>query len=99
MSNNRTPSHRLTFSDAVEVWKRYIVHDFVQRIAADFDCNVGRIYQVVKGEIHPGSKEQAIAELEMSNPVAAAALREFIFKPKNPANDNQLDLFDQGEGS
>jgi hypothetical protein len=96
MPNNRKPSHRLSFADAVIVWKRYIKHDFVQRIAAELDCNVGRIYDVVRGKLQPGSKEQAIIELESENRELAAQLRAFIFKPKEAANDNQLDLFDNG---
>ena len=93
MKNPRKPSYRLTFADAVEVWKRYIAKHYVQRIASHFDCNVARIYEVVKGLLHAGSKEQAAKELDLSNPDLAAALRTFMFKPLKPANDNQLDLF------
>jgi hypothetical protein len=93
VKNPRKPSHRLTFADAVEVWKRYVAKHYVQRIAAHFDCNIGRIYEVVKGVLHPGSKEQAAAELERDNAALAAELRAFVFKPAEPANDNQLDLF------
>src|SRR5258706_11504793 len=94
--SNRTPSHRLTFNDAIAVWKRYIDKDFVQRIAADMDCNVARVYDVVRGKMHSGSKEQAIAQLESEDAGLAAKLRAFIFKPKKPANDNQLELFEDG---
>jgi hypothetical protein len=97
MSNNRKPSHRLSFNDAILVWKRYIQKDFVQRVAADFDCNVARIYDVVRGKLHPGSKEQAILQLELENKELAAQLRAFVFKPKEAANDNQLDLFDDAK--
>jgi len=97
MGNIRTPSHRLTFADAVEIWKLYIAKHFVQRIAAQFDCNVGRIYEVVRGIIHPGSKEQAATDLEKQNPALAGALRAFIFKPISAANDNQLELFGDPE--
>lgn len=93
MGNIRTPSHRLTFADAVEVWKLYIAKYFVQRIAAQFDCNVGRIYEVVQGAMHPGSKEQAAADFDKQNPTLAAAIRAFVFKPISAANDNQLELF------
>ena len=95
MPNNRKPSYQLTFTDAVVVWKRYIKKDFVQRIAADFDCNVGRIYDVVRGKRHAGSKEQAIMQFESEDRELAARLRAFVFKPKHAVNDNQLDLFDK----
>ena len=95
--SNRTPSHQLTFTDAIAVWKRYIDKDFVQRIAADLDCNIGRIYDVVRGKKHAGSKEQAIVQLEKENDKLAEKLRAFIFKPKKPANDNQLELFDDAQ--
>jgi len=95
MTDFRSPSHTLTFADAVDIWKRYIAKHFVQRIAAHFDCNVGRIYQVLRAELHVGSKEQAVAELETSDPSLALRLRAFVFKPKDAANDNQLELFDE----
>lgn len=98
MASNRTPSHRLTFSDAVQIWQRYISKEFVQRISAQFDCNVGRIYEVVLGELHPGSKEQAVKELEAKGLMTlSTALRAFIFKPKKAVNDNQLELFDNNK--
>lgn len=95
--SNRTPSHRLTFNDAIAVWKRYIAKDFVQRIAADMDCNVGRIYDIVSGKKHTGSKEQAILQLEREDAELATKLRAFVFKPKKAANDNQLELFDDAQ--
>jgi hypothetical protein len=98
MSEIRKPSHKLTFADAVEVWKFYISKHFVQRIAAHFDCNVGRVYQVLRAEIHSASKEQAVTELEFKNVELAATLRAFVFKPASAANDNQLDLFDDKAG-
>ena len=60
MSDPRAPSHRLTFEDAVEVWLRWHRGDFHNRIAADFDVNPARIYEVIYEELYPGSK--AIAE-------------------------------------
>lgn len=98
MRNHRKPSHRLTFLDAVDIWKRYIGKHYVQRIASHFDCNVGRIYEVVKGQMHSGSKEQAASELESVSPELAATLRAFVFKPDTAANDNQLDLFGGNTG-
>ena len=54
------PSHRLTFDDAVEVWLSVWRGEYKNRIAARFDCNVWRIYDVLEGKLHPGSK--AVAE-------------------------------------
>ena len=93
MTYARSPSHRLTFEDAVALWKLYISKHYVQRIAAHFDCNIGRVYEVVRGILHPGSKDRAALELDRENPVLAAALRAFVFKPPKAANDNQLELF------
>jgi len=97
MSDVRKPSHRLTFNDAVEVWKQYISGHYVQRIAASLDCNVGRIYEVFRGQLHPGSKLQAATELESIDKNLSAKLLAFIFKPKDAANDNQLDLFESND--
>ncbi len=59
----RKPSYRLTFEDAVTVWKRYWSGEFQNRIAADFDTNPGRVNDVIKGRKHPGSEAAARASL------------------------------------
>jgi len=59
MRRNRKPSYRLTFNDAVEVWRRYWAGEFQNRIAACFDVNPGRVNEVVKGQLHPGSEKAA----------------------------------------
>jgi hypothetical protein len=56
----RIPSKRLTFDDAVLVWKRFLAGEFQHRIAADFDVNPGRVNEVVKGRKFPGSREIAL---------------------------------------
>jgi hypothetical protein len=53
------PSYRLTFYDAVEVWRRYWAGEYQSRIAAFFDVNQGRISEVLKGKLHPGSETAA----------------------------------------
>ena len=55
--NQRRPSKRLSFDDAIQVWKRYRGGEFQNRIAADFDVNPGRVNEVLKGNRHPGSRE------------------------------------------
>jgi hypothetical protein len=59
MARLRKPSYRLTFNDAVEVWRRYWAGEIQSRIAAFFDVNQGRISEVVNGELHPGSIDAA----------------------------------------
>lgn len=59
MHSNRQPSNRLTFDDAIEVWLRYWRGEFQNRIAAFFDVNPGRISDVIKGRMFPGSEEAA----------------------------------------
>jgi hypothetical protein len=55
------PSYRLTFEDALEIWRRYWSGDFQHRIAADFDVNPGRVNEVLKGKRWPGSEAAAAA--------------------------------------
>lgn len=57
--NGRKPSYRLTFDDAVQVWKLSWAGETQMRIAAFFDCNIGRINEVLKGFRHPGSEQVA----------------------------------------
>jgi hypothetical protein len=55
----RTPSHRLTFMEAVDVWRRHAAGEFQNRIAALYDVNPGRVNEVLKGKRHPGSRTVA----------------------------------------
>jgi predicted XRE-type DNA-binding protein len=57
--NARQPSYRLTFTDAVDVWKLHWQGWYQNRIAARFDVNQGRVNEVLKGHRHPGSKQAA----------------------------------------
>ncbi len=54
------PSHALTFGEAVEVWLRYWNGEFQNRIAASYDCNPGRVNEVLKGKLQVGSKAVAL---------------------------------------
>lgn len=55
--DNKGPSYRLTFHDAVEIWTRYRAGQFQNRIAAHFDVNPGRVNEVIKGHKFPGSNK------------------------------------------
>lgn len=55
----RQPSRRLSFDDAVEIHRRLRRGEFVNRIAAHFDVNPGRVSEIKKGVRHPGSREAA----------------------------------------
>jgi hypothetical protein len=59
MNDNNKPSYKLTFEDAITIWLRYWSGEFQNRIAASFDVNPGRISDVLKERLHPGSKEAA----------------------------------------
>lgn len=61
MTQRRRPSYRLTFEDAVQIWKRVWAGEFQHRIAADYDVNPGRISEVVKERKFPGSRAAAQA--------------------------------------
>ena len=60
MRANKAPSYRLTFEDAVKVWHRYWRGETQMRIAASYDCNIGRVNEVIKGARHPGSEQVAL---------------------------------------
>ena len=60
---NRKPSNRLSFSDAVLVWKRLIEGELNSRIASEFDVNQGRISEIRTEKRFPGSKAVALEEL------------------------------------
>jgi hypothetical protein len=89
----RTPSHKLTFNDAVEVWNYYALGHFPHRISAHFDTDPARIYDVLKELKHVGSRQKAIEQLEKQNPALAKFLRNFKFKSKKEIDDNQPDFF------
>lgn len=56
----RNPSHRLTFQEAIDVWRRAMAGEFQNRIAAHYDVNPGRINEVLKEQKHRGSREAAL---------------------------------------
>ena len=57
--DNKGPSNRLTFQDAVEIWIRHWSGEFQNRIAAHFDVNPGRVNEVLKGRRFKGSEQVA----------------------------------------
>lgn len=61
MANDvRKPSYRLTFQDAVNIWRRFLDGEFQHRIAASLDVNPARVSEVIKGHKFPGSREIAL---------------------------------------
>lgn len=59
-NDNLSPSYRLTFDDAVDVWLRYWGGEFQNRIAAYYDVNPGRVNEVLKERKHLGSRSVAM---------------------------------------
>ena len=60
MTYMRTPSHRLTYEEAVEIQIRLIRGEMYSRIAADYDVNQGRVADVKFGRLHLGSYSEAL---------------------------------------
>ena len=58
-TSNREPTRRLSFEDAVEIWKRFWAGEYQHRIAAAFDVNPARVSEVIKGHKFPGSRDIA----------------------------------------
>lgn len=56
----RRPSRRLTFEDAIVIWARIERGEFLNRIAADFDVNPGRVVEIKKERRFIGSREAAM---------------------------------------
>lgn len=56
----RRPSPRLTFEDAVEVWKRYILGESQIHIAQAFGVNQSRIAEILNEKRHVGSHSAAM---------------------------------------
>ncbi len=60
MHNVRTPCHRLTYEEAVDVHLRLALGELYSRIAAFYDVNQARIADVKFGRLHPGSRDEAL---------------------------------------
>ncbi len=60
-NEKRQPSCRLTLADAITVWQRHWAGEFQHRIAATFDVNPGRVNDVLKGRLHPESRDLALS--------------------------------------
>ena len=55
----RRPSRRLSFEDAVEIWPRILSGEFINRIAAAYDVNPGRIVDIKLERRFKGSRAAA----------------------------------------
>ncbi|HLG90338.1 MAG TPA: hypothetical protein VKZ79_24465 [Alphaproteobacteria bacterium] len=76
MSNSldpRPPSHRLTFDEAVQIWLSIWRGEYKNRIAARYDVNIWRIYEVKSGKLHTGSEDAARKIWEQSKQPESAA--------------------------
>jgi hypothetical protein len=56
----RRPSPRLTFDDAIEVWKRHFLGESQHHVAQAFAVNQGRISEILKEHRHVGSRRVAL---------------------------------------
>jgi hypothetical protein len=57
----RRPSRQLTFDDAVQIWLRIFRGEFLNRIAADYDVNPGRVAEIKKEYRFQGSRDAALS--------------------------------------
>jgi hypothetical protein len=55
-------SYTLAFDDAVDVWLRCWSGEFQHKIAAYYGVNQGRVNEVLKERLHPGSKQVAASK-------------------------------------
>lgn len=62
----RRPRRRLSFEDAVEVWKRHFLGETQHHTAQAFGVNQGRISEILNGHRHVGSRDVALGK----NPLA-----------------------------
>lgn len=61
-----SPSHRLTFEDAVKIWLMSWAGEIQSRIAAYFDVNGGRVNEVLRERRHKGSRQEALLRFKKS---------------------------------
>jgi predicted transcriptional regulator len=73
---------RVGFEEAVEVWTRWHRGELAARIAAAFDVNVGRIYEVVHSKVHPNSK--AVAERKLGGHITRLPRRAALSSAGRP---------------
>lgn len=57
----RRRTYRLTFTDAVEVWRLRWKGFYQHQIAARYGVNQARVNDVLKARLHPGSETAARA--------------------------------------
>lgn len=63
MTSNYPQPYRLTFDDAVTIWRRSWAGEYQHNIAATYGVNPGRVNEVLKERKYPLSKPLA-ASLE-----------------------------------
>jgi hypothetical protein len=61
---HRRPSPRLTFDDAIEVWKRYFLGEAQHHIAQAFGVNQGHVSEILTAKRHVGSRAVALGQGE-----------------------------------
>ncbi len=64
----RRSSPRLTFDDAVEIWKRRFLGEAQHHIAQAFDVNQGRISEILNERRHIGSRDVALGGAKHDTP-------------------------------
>jgi len=52
-------TYKLTYEDGVDIWLRHWAGEFQHDIAAAYGVNQGRVNDVLKERVHPGSKATA----------------------------------------
>ena len=57
--NANEPPYQLTYSDAINVWRRHWTGEYQHHIAASYGVNPGRVNDVLKGRKHFGSQDDA----------------------------------------
>lgn len=92
------PSKSLSFEDAIEAWCLLWEGKFKNRIAAYFDVNGARLYDVWYGKKHVGSRAIALERIAQKNPSLARQAESGVLDPK-PKEERQQkreqgDLFD-----
>lgn len=60
MTPPKKSSYKLTFEDAILVWRMHWEGQFQHMIAAHFGVNQGRVNEDLKGHRQPGSREAAL---------------------------------------
>ena len=94
----KNPSKRLNETDAILIWTKLAEGHFPNRVAADQDCNIARVYEILSGKKFPRSKLLAINKLDKVKPRDAQWIRDYRYKPRKPKPPSDTkDLFGDDE--